>query len=161
MPQRMYQVRPGLGSTIVGLLVIILGLYLLVRVAAFTLKTLLAGVPIFFGVGALLVVGAYFIDKRVVLKYFNWLGATLRVSPLRGIIYGAASVIFAPFVGLYLLAKAFLLKRVKTAMGDMAQRAEEHMRRQSSGAGASIGVDDSAYEEVRRDDGMVIRIPKE
>jgi hypothetical protein len=68
--------------------------------------------------------------------------------------------VFAPFVAFYLLGKALLLKKVKSAVGDMQQRAAEQMRNQP-GMGGAIGVDDSDFTEVKRDDGLVIRIPKE
>lgn len=148
-----------MGSAIVGLLVFSLIVYGLFRVAAFTVSTLISGLPIFFGLGLIIAAAAYYVDKRVPTDFVNWLGKTFTVNPLKGLVIGAAAVVFAPFVAFYLLAKALLLKKVKSAVGDMQQRAADQMRDQYGGS--SIGVDDSDFTEVKRDDGLVIRIPKE
>jgi len=159
MTQQQYSARPSLGSAIVGLLVFSLFIYVLFRVAAFTVSTLVSGLPVFFGIGLLIGAVAYYVDKRVPTDFVNWLGATFTTNPFKGIVIGAATVVFAPFVAFYLLAKALLLKKVKSAVGDFQQRAADQMRDQYGGA--SIGVDDSEFTEVKQDDGLVIRIPKE
>ena len=172
MEPRYQTVRPSLGSTVVGLAVFALAVYLLVRVAAFTVSTLLSGLPVFFGIGALLFGGAYLVDARVPRGFVQWLGATLRAEPLRGVLLGAATVLFAPFVGAYLLGKALLIKRVRSAVGDLQARAAEQMRERARAAGTQRGAlgdeagaygaapDHGDYTEVRQDDGLVIRIPK-
>lgn len=159
MNQGQYSARPSMGSAIVGLLVFSLIVYGLFRIAAFTVSTLVSGLPFFFGLGLVVAAMAYYVDKRVPTDFVNWLGQTFTVNPLKGLAIGAATVVFAPFVAFYLLVKALLLKKVKTAVGDMQQRAAEQMRDQYGGT--SIGVDDSDFTEVKREDGMVIRIPKE
>ena len=137
--------------------------YLLFKVAAFTLNTLLSGLPLFFGIGALFFGFAYLVDKRVPRGFVQWLGATVRAEPIKGILLGLCTVVFAPFVGMYLLGKALLLKRVREAMGGARERAAEAMRERAraTGQGTPIGQQDADFEEVRRDDGLVIRIPKE
>ncbi|MFK8057435.1 MAG: hypothetical protein AB8F78_15020 [Saprospiraceae bacterium] len=160
MTQHQYSARPSLGSAIVGLLVFSLFVYVLFRVAAFTVSTLVSGLPIFFGIGLIVAAAAYYVDKRVPTDFVNWLGKTFTSNPLKGLVIGAATVVFAPFVAFYLLAKALLLKKVKSAVGDFQQRAADQMRDQYGG-GAAIGVDDSDFTEVKKDDGLVIRIPKE
>jgi len=160
MNQRHYSARPSMGSAIVGLLVFSLIVYGLLRVAAFTVSTLVSGLPIFFGLGLIIAAAAYYVDKRVPTDFVNWLGKTFTINPLKGLVIGAATVVFAPFVAFYLLAKALLLKKVKSTVGDMQQRAAEHMRNQQ-GMGGAIGDDDSGFTEVKKDDGLVIRIPKE
>lgn len=158
MSQRFYSARPSFGSTLVGLLVFILIVYGLFRLAVFTLDTLLTGLPIFFALGVLLGLGSWFVDKRVPVDFLRWVGSLVRQNPLRGILTGAATVLFAPFVGGYLLAKSLLLKKVKTAVGDFQERSQEHMRQQAGmhEPGSRTG---EGFTEVRRDDGMVIRIP--
>ena len=159
MNQHQYSARPSLGSAIVGLLVFALIVYGLFRVAAFTVNTLVSGLPIFFGIGLVIAAVAYYVDKRVPTDFVNWLGKTFTANPFKGLVIGAATVVFAPIVAFYLLAKALLLKKVKSAVGDMQQRAADHMREQQGGS--SIGIDDSDFTEVKRDDGLVIRIPRE
>jgi len=158
----MFNVRPGLGSTIVGLLVLGLLFYLLFRMAAFTLNALVSGLPFFFGLGLVLLAITYFIDKRIARDFFARLGATFRANPLMGVLHAVGTVVFAPFVFGWLLAKALFLGKVRTTMEGMQQRAAEQMHRQAGNAGARpIGDDQDGFTEVRRDDGMVIRIPKE
>ena len=161
MTQRYTSARPSLGSAIVGLLVFALIIYGLVRVAAFTVNTLVSGLPIFFGIGLIIAAVAYYVDKRVPTDFVNWIGKTFTTNPFKGLVIGAATVVFAPFVAFYLLAKALLLKKVKSAVGDFQQRASEQMRDQYGMGGAPIGDDDSGFTEVKQDDGLVIRIPKE
>ena len=160
MTQRYTTARPSLGSAIVGLLVFALIIYGLFRIAAFTVSTLVSSLPFFFGIGLIVVAAAYYVDKRIPIDFVNWIGKTFRENPFKGLAIGAATVVFAPFVAFYLLAKALLLKKVKSAVGDMQQRAADHMREQH-GMGGAIGDDDSGFTEVKKDDGLVIRIPKE
>ncbi len=160
MTQRYTTARPSLGSAIIGLLVFALLIYVLFRVAAFTVNTLVSGLPFFFGIGLIVAAAAYYVDKRVPVDFVNWIGKTFRENPLKGLVIGAATVVFAPFVAFYLLAKALLLKKVKSAVGDMQQRAADQMRDQF-GTGTPIGDDDAGFTEVKKDDGLVIRIPKQ
>ena len=163
MIQRGYHVRPSLGSALVGLLVAVLFIYGLFRLAAWTMSTLISGLPIFFGIGLVLGAIAYAVDRRVILGFGRYIGESFRANPLKGIALAALTVVFAPFVFGYLLAKALLLRRVGEAMGAAQERMTEAMReraRQAGGAAAGIGSEDG-YREVRRDDGLVIRIPNE
>ena len=164
MIQRGYHVRPSLGSAIVGLLVASLFIYGLFRLAAWTMSTLISGLPIFFGIGLILGAIAYAIDRRVVLGFGRYIGATFQIAPLKGILLAALTVVFAPFVFGYLLAKALLLRRVSEAMGDAQERMAEAMRERGArpGGGGAAGLGgEPGYREVRRDDGLVIRIPTE
>lgn len=161
MIDRRYEVRPSFASALVGLFVAGLLIYGLFRLAAWTMATLLSGLPVFFGIGLLLGAAAYFVDERVVVNFGRWLQTLFRTRPFRGVLTAAAIVVFAPFVAAYLLGKALLLRRVRTAMGDAQERMAEAMRARASGGSAAIGVDEDGYEEVRRDDGLVIRIPRE
>lgn len=163
MTQRSYEVRPSFGSALLGLLVAGLFFYAVFRVAAWTMSTLLSGLPVFFGVGLVVAGVAYAVDERVVLGFGRWLGLTFERSPLKGIALAAATVVFAPFVAVYLLGKALLLKRVREAVGGARERMADAMRERArrTGGGVPIGREQGAYEEVRRDDGLVIRIPRE
>lgn len=157
--QRSYEVRPSFGSALVGMLVAGLLLYGLFRLAAWTMSTLLSGLPVFFAIGLALGAVAYFVDERVVRSFGRWLAATFQHSPLRGLLLGAATVVFAPFVALYLLAKALLLKRVRDVVADAQEQMAGAARRAADGS--ALGDPGEVYEEVRRADGLVIRIPKE
>lgn len=157
--QRSYEVRPSLGSALVGMLVAGLFLYGLFRLAAWTMSTLISGLPIFFGIGLVLAAIAYAVDRRVVLGFGRWIGGTFERNPFKALLIAAATVVFAPFVAGYLLAKALLLRRVKEVVaGAQEQMAGAAYR---AAGGGAIGRDAEGYEEVRRDDGLVIRIPKE
>ena len=168
MTQRFQTVRPTPGSALLGLLVAGLFLYLLFRLAAFTLDALFSGLPVFFGLGVLLAGGAYLVDARVPRGFVAWLGGTFRARPLRGVLLAAAATVFAPFVGGYLLAKAVLLRKVRERFGEAQARAAEYARERGAGeeiggagfGGSRTGSGDD-YTEVRRDDGLVIRIPRE
>ena len=166
MIQRRYEVRPSFGSALVGMVVAALLLYGLFRLASWTVATLIAGLPIFFGVGLLLAAIAYAVDRRVVLNFGQWVGTTFERNALKGVGLAALAVLFAPFVCGYLLAKALLLRRVSAAFTEAQERMADAVRQQArrSGGGAAIGSDAddaAAYEEVRRGDGLVIRIPRE
>lgn len=161
MAQRVYNVRPGFGSTVVGVLVLALFVYGLFRLAAFTMSALVKGLPFFFGLGLVFLAIAYFVDPRAPRAYLASLGASFRQNPLMGLLRAAGTVLFAPFVFGWLLAKTLLIGKVRETVGDMQRRAEEQMRQRAGGAGAPIGRDDAEFTEVKRDDGLVIRIPKE
>ena len=169
MPQQRYQVKPSFTSALVGILAFGLVVYLLVRVAAFTFKALFAGLPIFFGIGVVLAVVAYFIDRRVPMGLVRSLGLTFREHPVKGIVMSAATVLFAPFVGAYLLLKALFMKRMREMVSDFRERAQGGIP--SAGPGAMDRPDaafrqnttraSARYREVHRPDGLVIRIPVE
>ena len=159
MVQRSYEVRPSFGSALLGMLVAGLFLYGLFRLAAWTMSTLISGLPVFFGIGLALGAVAYFVDERVVKSFGRWLAASLERSPLRGLLLAVATVVFAPFVALYLLAKALLLKRVREAVA--GAREQTPATGYPAAGGGAIGGRGEGYEEVRRADGLVIRIPKE
>lgn len=162
MAQRVYQVRPGFGTSLVGMLVVGLIVYGVFKLAAYTVGALVNGLPFFFGLGLILLAVTYFIDPRVPRNYLQSLGASFRQNPLLGVLRAAGTVVFAPFVFGWLLAKTLLVSKVKEKVGDMQRHAEAQMRQQQAraqGTGA-IGRDDDGFTEVKRDDGLVIRIPK-
>lgn len=160
MARRIYNVRPSFASTLVGLLVMVLLVYLLFRFAAFTVRTLVSGLPIFFGIGLILLAIAYSIDKEVPLRYFRKLGATARANPFKGFLQACATVLFSPFVFGWLLVKALFLDKMRSTVGEMQAHAQAHQRRQAGGP-QPIGQDDADFTTVQRDDGLVIKIPKD
>lgn len=158
MIQRNFNVRPSLGTTLIILAVIAIFFYLMVKLAMFTISTLVNGVPFFFGIGLILLAITYFTDKSIALNYFRDLGNTFKTAPLNAILKSILTVFAAPFVFGFLLFKATLKKRMEKTMGN-AQGFPfgqgEQFNRQNE---KSIGGD---YTEIRQDDGLVIRIPKD
>ena len=159
MSQRIFNVRPGFGSTLVGLLIVSFFFYLVFKLFEFTIQTLITGLPVFFGIGLILLAGAFYVDEGVPRRFFSRQLNTLRVNPFMGLINVAAIVLFSPFVFGWLLIKALFIGKIRASVGEMQDRAAEEMRRNATG-GRPVGPDDAGFTEIKRDDGLVIRIPK-
>lgn len=159
MSQWIFNVRPGLGTTLVGLLIVSLFFYSLFKIAEFTIQTLISGLPIFFGLGLILLAAAFYVDENVPRRFFKRQLTTLKTNPFMGVLNLAAIVVFSPFVFGWLLVKALFIGKIRASVGEMQDRAAEEMRR-NAGGGAPIGQDDEGFTEIKRDDGVVIRIPK-
>ncbi len=148
---RGFNVRPSLGSAIVGLLVFAVFVYILFKVAAFALKALAL-------LGPVLLIAAFFVDRPTVMGYLRWIGGSLRTRPGFGIGLLLISLLAYPLVCGYLFAKALIRRRVGRALDDLRERAG---RQASPFGGAAIGDAAEEYTVVERPDGVVIRIPRE
>ena len=153
MLHRTHIVRPSLGSALVGLLVFVAFLWLTFRLAAVAFKLLWYAGPV-------LLVAAFFIDRDTVLGFFRWLGGAFRQNPLVGLLYAVLAVVAYPLVCGWLFAKALLKRTIRRKVGDLQERMQAHARQAGDGH-PGLGDEDGDYQTVRRDDGLVIRIPRE
>ncbi len=152
MLNRTHVVRPSLGSALIGLLVFALFVYLLFKLAAFAFQVL-------YYVGPVLLVVAYFVDKETVIGFFRWLGGAFRQNPLLGLLYAVLAVVAYPLVCGWLFVKALLKRTLRRKLADLEAQMRAQGKYESRNRG--IGEEDSTeYETVRRDDGLVIRIPR-
>lgn len=148
MSGRMYTVRPGLGTALLGLLVFGLLVYGLYRVAVFAFQAM-------YIVGPLMLLLAFILHRETVLGYFRWLGSTFRQNFLSGLGLALLSFLAYPLVCGWLLVKAALTRSIKKKVAAM----EEHMRER--GVEDSYGMDTpQRFDEIDRGDGMKIRIPR-
>ena len=65
------------------------------------------------------------IDHKVFVDFGNRLWKTFQRSPLSGVLLSAAYIIAFPLVSVYLLAKAFLNRKLKNAQSGFARRKED------------------------------------
>lgn len=100
--------------SIIVMVVVLIGLFF---VARFILRILYFLAPIFFII-------ALIVDYKAVLGYGKWLVSTVKQNTLMGVGAIALSLIFYPFVGLFLMGKALFKRKVKQ-MQQEQQRIEK------------------------------------
>lgn len=101
---------------IVGIIVFVLIAFLFVMITGGIIRLLYSWLPLVLFGGALLV------NYRTVLRYVKYLLDKFRTNPMSGLVAVVLSVVFYPFVAAFLLAKAFLDRKVRRI--ESARRAE-------------------------------------
>lgn len=150
MAQRFYNVRPSIGSALVGLLVFVLFVWFTFKLAAFAFK-------IMWFAGPILLILAFFIDRQTVLGFFRWLGQAFRQNPLQGFLYALLALFAYPLVCGWLFVKALLKRFVRTKINEMQDKVREQQEAYNPGG---MSGSDPNYETLNREDGLTIRIPK-
>lgn len=95
-------------NSIVGIVVMVLALLALFFIARFIVRIL-------YFIAPLILIVAAIIDYKVIVGYVKWLISLTRRNTLTGIGAIALSALFYPFVGIFLLGKALLKRRIKQA----------------------------------------------
>ncbi len=103
-------------NSIVGIVVMVLALLALFFVARFIIRIL-------YFIAPLILIAAAIIDYKVIVGYVKWLISLTRRNTLVGIGAIALSALFYPFVGIFLLGKALLKRRIK-----QAEQMQQHTR---------------------------------
>jgi hypothetical protein len=97
--------RSPLGA-VVGILVGILFLIALFSFVQFLFNLLWYVLPV-------IVIATAIIDYKVILNYFGWVGKLFKRNIIYGLLIAVLTIVAAPVVGLFLLGKALLRKKVK------------------------------------------------
>ena len=106
--------RSPLG-TIVAVVVAAIALYLIFRLFIFVFKLLWVVAP-------LLIVVAFFIDRRPIIKYVQWMKRLYTRNWVNGLVATILSVALLPFLSLYFIGTAFLSKKVKQKMTQLDEQ---------------------------------------
>ena len=93
-------------NSIVGIVIMVVGLIALWVLAKFIFKLL-------FYLSPVLLIAALVIDRQVVTGYVQWIGRLFRKNPAYGVAATVLSIIGIPVVSLFLLGKAMFKKKVK------------------------------------------------
>jgi vacuolar-type H+-ATPase subunit I/STV1 len=104
-------------SSVLGVIFMVLALVALFIVARFIVRIL-------YFVAPLILIAAAIIDYKVIVDYVKWLVRLTKKNTLMGIGSIALSVIFYPFVGIFLLGKALFKRRVRQAEEEQRQMQE-------------------------------------
>ena len=141
MAQPQFEIKPpSTLSIILGLLVLVLFLFGLIKLASWGYSLLYYASPI-------LLIATLIINHKVVLNYSSWLGKTFRSQPLLGIGMAIFTVVAFPLVALGLFVRAFLPWRLRKVMQQQQYQNEVH---------PEIG-EYVAYEEVEEEK---VELPK-
>lgn len=100
-----------------GVIFMVLALVALFIVARFIVRIL-------YFVAPLILIAAAIVDYKVIVDYVKWLVRLTKKNTLMGIGSIALSVIFYPFVGIFLLGKALFKRRVRQAEEEQRQMQE-------------------------------------
>jgi len=104
-------------SSVLGVIFMVLALVALFIVARFIVRIL-------YFVAPLILIAAAIVDYKVIVDYVKWLVRLTKKNTLMGIGSIALSVIFYPFVGIFLLGKALFKRRVRQAEEEQRQMQE-------------------------------------
>lgn len=69
-----------------------------------------------------MVIATAIIDYKVILNYFGWIGKLFKSNALAGILVSVLTIIGAPVVGVFLLGKALLRKKIKDVKTEAERR---------------------------------------
>jgi len=104
-------------SSVLGVIFMVLALVALFIVARFMVRILYFVAPV-------ILIAAAIVDYKVIMDYGKWLVRLTKRNTLMGIGSIALSVIFYPFVGIFLLGKALFKRRVRQAEEEQRQMQE-------------------------------------
>lgn len=104
-------------NSIFGIIAMVVALVALFIVARFIVRILYFIAPV-------ILIAAAIIDYKVIVGYVKWLISQTKRNALMGIGAIVLSVLFYPFVGIFLLGKALLKRRIKQAEAEQ-QRVRE------------------------------------
>lgn len=113
-----YQFGGNNQSPFKGIVGILVGILFLVALFSFV-KILF---NILWYVLPVMIIATAIIDHKVILNYFGWVGKLFKSNPLAGILVSVLTIIGAPVVGLFLLGKALLRKKIKDVKTEAERR---------------------------------------